>query len=720
MDVNENSVRVLTEQKDVAAFISDVICAADSDKKALGFFSRSVYPEYCRHGKLFVATVRINGDERYAGHLLFDVRFPKAHVRQIFVSEPYRGKKVGIALLNTLKSALTDAQFISIHARVAEDLKAANAFWEAHGFYAQRVEPGGASRNRTIVVRAHELNTPQLFSSSGISAADPLGLDIAEGTAKPLYLLDLNVLFDLGPRRPRHELAMNVFRAQRMQACSLAISTEIDTELNRTARDGKTDPMLSFAATFAKFATPPESEWQRLFPALAEIIFPERHASDSLTKNDSSDLKHLATAIYHRLPGIITSDGRILDRATDLRKLFGLDVISPELFQVDPESATETAIHRSHAKNIIEVHSASPSDTPEIHEMLRELGIDVATQVNEWASTEAQSTACFRQIARCNGKIAGYLVWPVNIRSFDIRAHVAIAEDQPGAHEVAQALLSNITGTIRSGDVGHIRLRCPPRQVVLREVAGLFGYMASSTTPTDLQKIVFKKRLTPKNWDHSREFLKNACKISLPEQPPIFRHIDQQISVTRADGQRVLVPIFRLETLLAPMIFGLAGREGVMVPIRKQFEEHLLSESPQASLLPSSKAHLSQQRHYLSDKKTLKNFNRGDMMFFYEPAKNGGVGAVIALGRVLRAYLREEAAMQADDLAPSVLNSNQLSAIGKSKTKTITVFDNILRLPRPVSMFDLKAMGCGNPHQLITTQRLSADQVQKILEKGLG
>lgn len=106
-------------------------------------------------------------------------------------------------------------------------------------------------------------------------------------------------------------------------------------------------------------------------------------------------------------------------------------------------------------------------------------------------------------------------------------------------------------------------------------------------------------------------------------------------------------------------------------------------------------------------------------MFFYEPVKNGGSGAVIAVGRVLRAYLRDESAMQADDLAPSVLDSTQLSSIGVAKTKTITVFDNVLRLPRPVPLHELKALNCGEAYQLITCQRLSSEQVQAILEKGL-
>lgn len=156
-----------------------------------------------------------------------------------------------------------------------------------------------------------------------------------------------------------------------------------------------------------------------------------------------------------------------------------------------------------------------------------------------------------------------------------------------------------------------------------------------------------------------------------------------------------------------------------MVPIRKQFEEHLLADSPQDSFLPRGKAQLAPMRHYLSDKKTLKNFLRGDLIFFYEPVRSKGAGAVIAVGRVLRAYLRDESAMQTDDLAPSALDSSQLSSIGAAKVKTITVFDNVLRLPRPVPLHALRGMRCGEAHQLITSQRLSAEQVQAILEKGL-
>ncbi len=718
MTTSENRIRVLIKPSVVSKFLAEVVHAADSDRDALGFFSRSVYADFCRKAQLFVALAPGNTGEIYAGHLLFDLRFPKAHVRQVYVAKTHRGQKIGSTLLTSLKKMLTERQFISIYARVAEDLEDANVFWESQEFYAQRVAVGGVSRNRMIVVRAHELDTPQLFASSGISASDPLGLDAVEGAGKPLYLLDLNVLFDMGPRRPRYELAMSVFKAERMQSCSLAISSEIETELKRTANDSKTDPMLSFATTLPTFSTPPDEVWTRLFPLLGATVFPERFASGSLSDNDRSDLMHLATVIHHGLQGLITSDGRILDRAPELRNHFGVDAISPELFQVETDHTAGSVAHAGHRAEMIEVQAASSEDTMAIRGLLATFDIDNAVQVNEWAATEAGSSACLRYVARCNGVLAGYLVLPASIKGLEFRAYVAIAENQIGAHEVAQSLLRHIFSIVKQRDVGRIRLSCPQHQASLREVASTFGYVASPSIPNELQKIVTKGHLTARNWITGRDSLAKVGKVGLPEAAPAFRHIDQQIQVIRPDGQQVLVPLFKLESLLSPMLLCLSGREGVMVPIRKQFEEHLFADSPQDTFLPRGKAQLAPLRHYLSDKRTLKNFSRGDLIFFYESTRYKGAGAVIAVGRVLRAYLRNESAMQTDDLAPSVLDSNQLASIGVSKTKTITVFDNVLRLPKPVPLHALKSLQCGEAHQLITSQRLSSMQVQAILDKG--
>lgn len=717
--MSEGRISILVEAVEVAAFLNHVVAAADRERNALGFFPASVYADYGRRQQLFVAVSDHDGDRTYSGHLLFDVSFPKAHVRQIHVSPSQRGRGVGVALLNELKTHLTQLGFISIHARVAEDLIAANGFWNGQEFYPQRVEPGGKQKNRTIVVRAHELDTPQLFATSGITAADPLGLDTGSKRLKPLYLLDLNVLFDLGPRRERHPLAMDVFRAERMQICSLAISSEIEVELKRTAKDPRTDPMLQFAATFARFPVPDEETLDRLFPRLAKLVFPDRAEAGTLTSNDLSDLKHLATALECGLPGLITNDGAILASAPALRREFGIDAISPRMFQAPLDGHGTAVIHGDGGEHLITMELAAPEDMAAVQDLLREVGIDVSEQAAQWAALagHSETAACARLVARRGDELVGYVAWPVSVQAASVRAHMAVAETRLGAREAAHALLHRLGEAVAAGGVALIHLSCPPRQVELREVAAMFGYTASPSAGTELMKIALKDRLTSERWGSAQQSLKRAANVTLPEDPPTFRHVDQTLPVIRQDGQRAWVSIFQLESLLAPALMCLPGRPGVMVPIRRRFEEHLLAESPQLSFLPKNKAQLSPQRHYLSGRNTLRCFDRGDLIFFYESLSEKGSGSVVAMGRVLRAYHREESNLGDEDLASSVLSEGQISEIGISSTKTVTVFDNVMRFPKPVPLKELEVIGCGRPQQLLTAQRLSSTQVTGILEK---
>lgn len=702
----------------VKAHLPAVVKAADADRLALGFFAESVYAEFSRKEQLLVL-VDVEGDEEtYAGHLLFDVKFPRAHVLQIHVAKGFRGRQLGAALLNVLKAHLTDLGFISIFARVAEDLAQANGFWNSQGFYTQRLTQGGKSRNRTIVVRAHELKTAQLISGSGISAADPLGLDFGGRRTRPLYLLDLNVLFDLGPRRERHPLALDVFRAERMQTCALAISSEIEIELTRTARDTKTDPILAFAGTLARFPVPDTEVLARLLPSLGEIVFPARSRVGALSANDLSDLKHLATAIHNGLPGLITSDETVLAAAPLLRRAYGLDVLSPVRFQAPLDEHELPVVHAAPDDDSITIERAHHDDGPAIQALLTVLGVEVVEQLSQWAAAEVRSTACVRLVARCEGSVVGYMALPASPQPAHIRAHVAVREDLPGADAAAHALLLRLHESVPIGGVGNIHLSCPKQQATLREAAASFGYTASPSAPTELMKVSLRQHVRVSTWATTRHALISTAAMQLPEQPPKYRHVDQQLPVLRRDGQRMHLSIFQLEALLAPALLCLEGRDGVMVPIQRRFEEPLIAQSPQTSWLPVNKAQLRPQRLYVSGPNTLKNFRRGDLMFFYESGKGGGTRSVIAVGRVLRAFHRGQGEAEVEDLAGSVLTEDQLPEVGAAATKTVTVFDNVLRLPCPVGLEDLKALGCGSPQQLLTAQRLSAQQVQGILEKG--
>lgn len=146
-----------------------------------------------------------------------------------------------------------------------------------------------------MAVRTHELPTRQLFAPSGMTHRDPLGLAASDSTsATQLFLLDLNVLFDLGPRRARHDDVVDLFALERRGICRLALSTEFDAELAHTAKAGKTDPMQGFGRIFPKFAAPAGPDWDLFVKVLGPMVSPERHEAGALTANDLSDLRHLA------------------------------------------------------------------------------------------------------------------------------------------------------------------------------------------------------------------------------------------------------------------------------------------------------------------------------------------------------------------------------------------------------------------------------------------
>ena len=107
-------------------------------------------------------------------------------------------------------------------------------------------------------------------------------------------------------------------------------------------------------------------------------------------------------------------------------------------------------------------------------------------------------------------------------------------------------------------------------------------------------------------------------------------------------------------------------------------------------------------------------------MFFYESSRDGGRRQVVALARVREAHLKACDAIDVFDLKQSVLSKASLNDIGKSQMKTVTVFDNIFVLPNPVGLHFLKRIGCGDPNKLITTSRLTDEQMRAILAEGFG
>lgn len=704
---------------EVQQYVDSVRQAADSDRESLGFLPYSAYyDQFALKGNILVAVLDSpNNNAQYIGHLLFDSAFPHAKVRQIFVSRTHRGAGVATRLVGHLKKFLTNLQFVAIHARVGEDMLAANRFWQAQGFLTRQVIAGGATRRRMIVVRCCELKAPSLFHAPSPASQHPLGLPFTAMAERPTYLLDLNVLFDLGPRRARRQDVTNIFRAERMRVCDLAISTEIIAELGRNCPPGKTDPMRDFAAIMPTYDVPKGERFTRLVEDLAPIVFPDQVRAGKISDNDRSDLRHLVTVAGHRLRGLITSDETLLRAAPVLQQRYSIEVLSPEQFLLPDSNVVDEEINVTQGDSTLRIETVEEPHEQPVRDLLTRYGVSVSDQQGVWAAAKGQGQACSRYGIWHHHELIAYVVWPTQLRKDTIFANAVLEQEHPTSSDAAKLLLTTVAECLEEQPVAIVRLSFPDQQQQLRSAALSYGYIGSGSDSKQLQKIMVNRLVAAQNWSLITGKLASLCGVRLPPEIPPFRNVGQQLEVSVHGEGRSYLSLLDLESVLAPSLLCLPGRTGVLVPIRRRYAEHLLQHLGQGSLLPKERAKLYRQRHYFSDPRTRATFSSGDLMFFYESEKDGGYGGVVAVARVIRAYIRRQEAIETEDLDASVLNDRELEKIGKSPMKTVTVFDNLNKFERPIPRSVLESLGCGASYQLQSSRRLTGDQVQGILQK---
>ena len=719
--MKSGTLMIHTSRDDVAPFVQDVRKAADAQTLALGFFPANVYVDFARREQLYVATRLVDGKPVYAGHLLFDLRYPRANILQMFCDTNSRRLGVASRLLATLKEALTRHNFVAIYARVAEDLADATAFWSAQNFYQQRIAPGSAARKRRIAVRVLELESPQLFPPSGLSTAgqDPLGLQAQVTGEPPLYLIDLNVLFDLQPRRLRHATAINLFRACNEGTCRLGISSEIRNELRRhQPEQGRTDPMIELVATLPEFLPDlADDEMCTLISDLALIVFPAQSRNGQLSINDKSDLKHLAIAINQKLSGFITSEIAMLQAAGTLQETYGIQVLSPEAFEHQEQQWTEGVSVQTVSESQLITRAMESGDTQEVRRLLSQCGLSNGTITHSWLTPDGLRRATHQTVVHCGESCVGYITWPMITEGAKYPAHAAIDETHAEAFNVARELLRHIIQHMDNHSPCIVSLTLPTHQSHLREVALSLGFRAAHKH-SPLVKMIAGYVLTGSTWKTYRSEIARLCGLKLPEAQPSFVSASQAIEIYSPDGNRRYLPLDLLETLLSPVLLCLADRPAVISPIERRFAEPLLGHSRQASLLPAHSASLYAARHYLCDPRSLKHLQRGALMLFYESSKGGGQQAIVAVARIVESYLRRRDALLLSDLQSSVLRPETLDQIGQAEIKAVSVIDNIFPLKKPVTLAQLQLLGCGNPNQLITTNPITNDQLTNILLEG--
>jgi len=721
----EGNPRIVVKRRcdELVPLIQHVKAHADAARHSLGFLPEQVYQEAAFQQKILVAVADCGSGEEYGGHLLFGGTFPHLKIFQIYVAPAYRRGGIATLLIDALVREAEAFGYLSISARVAQDLNEANRFWQKNGFLIARSRLGGASTGRTINVRVRELRTPNLFTVLGPAVTVDLRLEARLFQRHPTYALDLNVMFDLIRQRSNADSVSRIFNAALNQVFVLRVTEEFVNELRRSSF-GDPDPILKFALTLPQFPGVPSSALDSLIQELANEVFPLRAKTGHLSAQDHSDLRHLASAIHHKAAGFITGEKAILACRDLLRSKYDLEVVGPAELAESITSAqwsAERDFRLAHGSEIL-VSQLDESQRAVTEQFLTSLSIP---SENVTAVLAAGATGSLRRrlLVRSSSSILGFASWdPPHGLTDEIELFLYVDEDHLGAEGILDYLIDHaVTEASEAGPIV-VSLRLHPGQALARTAAVAHGFRASdepsARSSKVLRKICVGRVVTSHNWSFVRTRVQEIARVTLPERMPEYEGESTNLTVGTPRGGVICPSLAELETLLSPVLFLLPSRNGVIVPIRPRFAEELFGSSPQTSLLPRQEAALFSERVYYSDPKTLPVLKAGIPILFYESKRDRGRGMVFACGRIVRVELRASEEVTKDLERRGVLNSKIMRMMRYSGQLAITFFDNIMQLKEPIEFQVLREMRCVDGANLVTARALRADQLHDLLMAG--
>lgn len=720
-------IRIAKDRDDLSQFIDSIKKYADSEKKALGFLPERVYDEACSQGKLFAAVGRKDNCDIYLGHLLYGGTYPCLKIFQVFVLPKYRNRDIGSLLVDHLIMDAEKSGHLSVSVRVAEDLKEANSFWEKKDFNFLRSVPGGKTSNRTICVRVRDLDSPRLFAPPAPQPQTDFYLPHRLSPKPSTYVLDVNVLLDLLKRRSKADYVRQIIKAALNHSVLVHITEECLNELRR-ARPDETDPVLEFAKSLPCFPKISEATLSSKFEEIAAMLFPENAKKNCLSSNQKSDVIHLATAIHHGADGFITSDDSILRKRQTLLSQYSLEALGLAELVALSESPTEMSLQ--------ELRSTSSGDAVRFLELEENQRSEVCgflsrmgnpNEIAQLALSPGATGALRRRIqvrAVNSSRLVAFASWdaPNKLRE-QIDIYLVVDEEYECSMQVASRVISRILKDMAGIGPVALWLRGRVGHYHVAHAALLHGFRGSNShhgMGDALLKVCVGGVIDTDNWGRVRNRIQLIAGVSLPEVLPAFAGLDTPITLRKSDGRCFNISFQELEALLSPVIFLLPGREGVIVPIQPNYSENLLGFSCQSSLFPLQEAALYSDRVYYSSSRTRLTYKPGQVLFFYESSgdRGRGAGAVIGCARVLRSRVMWKEGISEKEQKKGVLDSKGIKTISRGNLVTVTSFDNIIQLKKPVKLSMLRQFGAVDGANLVTSRRINFETVRLILKEG--
>ena len=717
-------VVILTTANETTPFAEAIAKAADSERKALGFIARGAYSKACGAGRVFVAVEdRGGGEQTYIGHVLFGGASSELHIHQLFVLKQHRKTGVARRLVDAAAEFAESRNFLGIAVRVAKDLLASKQAWERLGFRFDHSVRGGKSRRRIINLGHRELKTKSLLQFVQGVGQDNVSFSVPPnvGRGTPSYVVDLNVYFDCIKDRGRRPAAQSLFRAAFSTLFRLLRTKEFTRELERHTPVQGMDPILELARAIPEESYDPDDADNQLRAELGRRIFPERFRKGTLTARDKSDIDHLVVTIRSRASGFVTSERALLMQRDWTRKSYGVDILSVEEIVDVLKDAVEAgqAVRKLSAKaQMFEVFDLSKADAVGLSSLQSASGASIGTiqKLNSWSGGGGGHRSV---AAKSSGVIVAAAGWRlVSGPPRQIEAVLMVDSTKDVTTSVMDFLLETMVheasgpSTARI-DLSTIQLPDPLQRILLDH-----GFTRGADAANWI-KVAVGRHVGPNQWERVVRDIEGLCGLSLPTT--LMQHefaYGRALKCTMDDGRAWIGSLDDLEGLLSPAILAFSDRPGTLIPIRATFSDELFGHLRQGRLFAAPIASFRRERVYYTSLRSFRLFERGNTLLFYESGSGRGRKMILAAARALgcRTILKTE--IPVATLARGVLDKTEIKQLGVRPTVTAISFDNVIMLPRPVTLNQMRVNGWVPGHNFVSATKLPSEVVRQILDMG--
>ena len=720
--------RILQTLDDVEPYVPVVQALADRNRESFGFLPGNAYAEAASKGRLWIVPAA-SKEPGIGSYLLFGGHGARLRVFQIYTAPDHRRRGLAEDLLDELTRFGTRNHDNFITARVAADLPA-NRFWTSRGFSLVGQTPGGRTSHRIVNEYALDISPSLIpFTDIRVGPSDLPEMPIQANPSLqvPTYAIDVNFLVDLLKDRGDSEACRYVFRCALENHLRLYVTSEFVEELSRYTASHSTDPVHAMALACPTLSVVKEVDLAPLISSLTKTLHPIAKTGRK-SRNDRSDLLHLATCIFHGIQGFITRDSKILRHADYLKSAHGLDVLTAADIGDggrvrDVRGDVWSSVGDGTQLDFSHLTATDAKDVGVfLQGMERRGGMTGARSWFESLSTGAP-TVLSRTMVRADDLVVGLGSWrTASVTERDVvHAHILIDEESPSATAVVDHLLQLTMKIGGETPLKACHLHSPPAQLKLLEVAKNRGFVdlhSESSAIRSLVKTCMNELVAEDRWSAFRKTFEVKTSYRLPHELPSYDEaVHTGISIETGESERSLLSLFDFETAFGPGALMFPKRSAVLVPIRRSYAESLLAEySRQGQLFPRHEATLRLERAYFMKPGRPAKFRRGDIVVFYVSGSTGGTKEAFTIGRVTFAGDLTVGRARILTLRHGVLSEAEIERAAVDEIVHVFTFDNFLELHRPVPYAELKRMGCIGGANLVTAQRVSPGSFRRLVE----